>query len=175
MQRSAASPDPAWRILELVNSWIRHADAKIGVVVAASGAVAVALYNVVAALPRDAPWWSYLAPAACAGFLPSTALCCERALRPRTTPPAPKREKQGPRNPLYFKDVATEWTSKSYTEELRQLGRDTSTLTVHIATQIHVNSQICTTKYEWADKAVRSLVAAMVLLGVSAIVLLALR
>lgn len=166
--------DDAWKVFGLVNDWIRHADTKVGVTLATSGAVGVMLYNLVKALPRDVSVCAYIAPVVCAVLLVLTVIFCTFALNPRihsadsvanpatlTTP-----------NHLYFGAISAQWKREQYIAEFVDLMTDPDALVQEVASQVHVNAQIASDKMRATVRAVWTLSLAVAALAVTAIVVL---
>ncbi|MDI9909369.1 Pycsar system effector family protein [Rhodococcus sp. IEGM 1406] len=165
--------DDAWKVFSLVNDWIRHADNKVGVTLAASAAVGVMLYNLVRALPRGVSGCTYIAPAVCGVLLVLTVVFCTFALNPRikaadsvddprtlTTP-----------NHLYFGTIVT-WSREKYVAEFVELTADPEALAREIAGQVHVNAKIATEKMTATKRAVYALSSAVAALAVTAVVVI---
>lgn len=154
--------DAAWRTLGLMNDWIKHADAKAGITLAATGAGAVLLFNLTEAIPPSTCWY-YFAPSALATvLLLGAAYCCTKALIPRTKPTdsVVSSRTLKPRNPLFYGDIAGKWKREPYVRLWAKLAKDDATLVAHIGAQIHVNADIASIKFEWTNRAVRVLASA---------------
>lgn len=79
----AANPDHAWKLLGLVNDWIRHADAKATATLAFTGALGTLLYNMVRSLPTTTICENLFATIA-AGALLAAGILAGFTLTPRT-------------------------------------------------------------------------------------------
>lgn len=169
-----AIPDAAWRTLGLMNGWIKHADAKAGITLAATGTGAVLLFNQTKAIPTNTHWALFAPSAIAAAILLWTAFCCTKALIPRTKPAdqvvSSRTLKQ--KNPLFYGDIADSWKREPYVRLTRKLSRDTETLIDHLGAQIHVNGDIATTKFKWTNRAVRWLATAAAALAAVAVCVL---
>lgn len=75
-------------------------------------------------------------------------------------------------NLLFFSNIAKEYDGDgpSYVEVLRSLTSDSERLTRQIAHQVHANATVAHRKFTWADRAIKFLVLALLLLGVVAII-----
>ncbi|KAA1397633.1 Pycsar system effector family protein [Aeromicrobium ginsengisoli] len=184
-----AEPDQAWKALSLVNDWIKHADAKVGASLAVSGVIAVMLYNLVK--DQHQPGCALnLFTVLCAAAVVLAGGSAALALMPRLTIAskweqravrraakaadvvAPEEPQEDPINLLFFSNIAKEYDGDgpSYVEVLRSLTSDPERLTRQIAHQVHANATVAHRKFTWADRAIRSLVVALALLGVVAII-----
>lgn len=169
-----ADPDAAWRTLGLMNDWIKHADAKAGISLAATGTGAILLFHQTKAIKPGSHWSLYGPSVAAALLLLCAAFCCTKALIPRTNATdqvasACTLKKQ---NPLFYGDIAGRWKRESYVRLMMQLSKDDQTLVKHLAAQIHVNGDIALTKFEWTNRAVRWLATAAAVLAVVAVCVL---
>lgn len=162
-------PDQAWQALSLVNDWIKHADAKVAATLAATGATAVVLYNLIG--NEKDPCWPFISAAVgCAALLFWTARCALQALVPRvriTEKPAPEVFD----NLLFYRHIANAYPPNkkiAYAHALGELTMDDQELTKHIAEQVHANAAVANNKYEWANRAIGSLALAIGFLAVTA-------
>lgn len=169
---SAPAADDAWKVFGAVNDWIRHADNKVGVTLAASGAVGVMLYNLVRALPPDVSGCAYLAPVLCGLALALAVVLCATALNPRIDPSDSVENPSTLATPshLYFGDISTRWKREPYVRELADLVADPSRLIRELASQTHVNAHIAAQKMAATKRAVFALSVAVVALSVTAVV-----
>lgn len=183
--RSDLTPDPdpdqAWKALGLVNDWVRHAEAKLGLTVAAAGVTAGVLLNLVK--DRHEPGGLLLIFAFLCGLSALLAgVCAMLGLLPRLSV-LPKRKKAKAStdeeaeadvvvvNPLYFHDIATKYGDDvpSYQQLFQALTSRPEELVSHIAHQVHANSVVALRKYRWADRAVKALGADAIFLAVVAL------
>lgn len=184
-----AEPDQAWNALSLVNDWIKHADAKVGATLGVSGVIAVMLYNLVKDQHRPGCVLS-LSTVLCATAIVLTGGSASLALMPRLAivtrweqravrriakmasvgePPEPQED---PINLLFFSNIAKGYDrdGPTYVEVLSSLTSDRERLTRQIAHQVHANATVAHRKFIWADRAFRSLVVALAMLGVVAVI-----
>jgi hypothetical protein len=185
----AAEPDQAWKALSLVNDWIKHAEAKVGATLAASGAAGVMLYNLVK--DKNSPgFWLSVTVVACAATIIGAGLSATLALIPRLSIAriARVRKKrdintavndnlahvsEDPVNLLFFSNIAQHYSDDgpSYIEVLRSMTADPEKLTRQIAHQVHANATVAHRKFTWANRAIKFLVTAFGLLGMAAIII----
>jgi hypothetical protein len=184
-----AEPDQAWKALSLVNDWIKHADAKVGATLAVSGVIAVMLYNLVKDQHQPGCALS-LFTVLCAAAVVLAGGSASLALMPRlaivskweqravrrvakaASVVAPDEPQEDPINLLFFSNIAKEYDrdGPTYVEVLSSLTSDRERLTRQIAHQVHANATVAHRKFTWADRAIRSLVVALALLGVVAVI-----
>ncbi|MCX5046239.1 DUF5706 domain-containing protein [Aldersonia sp. NBC_00410] len=158
--------DHAWKLLSLVNEWIRHADAKATATLAFAGALGALLYNLVKNQTNTATVLDAVVVAACL-FLGATILLCGLTLAPRI------RDKDAiPEdiNRVFFASIAQQ-PRLDYRAVLRTLTEDAHELIRDLADQIHANAQIATKKNTSAKWAIRALLAAGVCLAIVAILI----
>lgn len=203
--RGDPEPDQAWKALGLVNDWIKHADAKVGATLAASGVIAVLLYNLLKD-QVDLGSIPHLFAALCAAATAAAGGCAGLALMPRLTlvtrigqfkalraadrnRPTSSAETteplkdaaaddmtseppvDDPINLLFFSNIAKQYDGDgpSYVEVFRSLTSDPERLTRQIAHQVHANATVAHRKFAWADRAIKFLVLALLLLGCVAV------
>lgn len=161
------NPDHAWKALSLVNEWIRHCDAKAGVTLAFTGALGTILFNLVRSATERGIWFDGLVVLA-AALLLLTAGFCAWTLTPRVDDRAAEPESI---NRLFFGSIATSFkdTRAEYRKALATLTTDPHELTQDLADQIHANARIATVKATWARRAVRSAIAAGLIIALIAI------
>lgn len=165
-------PDPehAWKALSLVNDWIRHGDAKIGVTLAVTGAAAAMLYSLIKDETSQncalkvfgglcAIALLLAASFAIVGLVPQVKLGRRRAPEAYT-------------NLLFYRHIARGWEGMTadFVRELGSLTNDKQELTKHIGEQVHANATVARRKYEWADRAIKGLATGLLLLAVTALV-----
>ena len=172
--KSEADPDAAWRTLGLMNDWIKHADAKAGISLAATGTGAILLFNQTKAIKPGSCWWLYAPVVLAALLLLCAAFCCTKALIPRTkaTDQVVSASTLKKKNPLFYGDVAREWKREPFIRLTIQLSRDDEALIKHLGAQIHVNGDIALTKFKWTNRAVRWLASAAAMLAIVAVCVL---
>jgi hypothetical protein len=112
---NATSPDDAWKILNLVVDWIKHAEAKAAATLAATGVAAGVLYNLVK--PITGRSTIFVATSGLCGVLLFIAgVTAGVALAPRV------RLKSDHISPLFYQHIATAHSkslgSSAYADEL---------------------------------------------------------
>lgn len=160
---SEPNPDQAWKALSLVNDWIKHAEAKTGIALAAAGASGVLLYNLVK--DQSHPGRVLSAVAVLAGLaILSTGLAGMVAVLPRLTLNPRKlpairsavSTEQDLNSLLYFAHIARKYKGDvpSYVEVFRTLTADDDQLTRQLAQQVHANATVAHRKYRWTNVAI---------------------
>ncbi len=156
------SSDQVWKVLSLVNEWIRHADSKAGVTLAFTGVMATMTYN----LAGTADFASLLAVAALSitgVLLITTGALCACTLIPRTNDrDIPQEEKSR----IFFDSIASNFTLSQYRIELPNLVEDSDRLVRELTDQIYANSVIASVKSRFAKRAV----ATVLLSGISVVI-----
>lgn len=162
------NPDHAWKILALMNEWIRHSDAKAGVTLAFTGVMATTTFNLAKDFtPRNALFDS-LVVIACFLLLMTGALC-GWTLTPRVKDQDADRDAI---NRLFFVSIDRNFRGKrqEYSEVLHTLTSDPVELTKDLADQIHVNARIATVKATAAKLAIWCALAAGTVIAVLSLV-----
>lgn len=163
---SAALPDPdqAWKALALVNDWVKHAEAKLGVALAATGVSGGVLFNLVND-PSHASVAFDVAATVCGAAVIVAGACAVVGLYPvvrlrHTTT-------NDSANPLFFHDIARVYESDppSYGAVLHTLTTNPDDLVRHLSQQVHANATVAQRKYRWANRAIRALLLGFAALG----------
>jgi hypothetical protein len=162
----AGNPDQAWKMLSLVNDWIKHAETKAAGTIAASGISAGVLYNLLKDLTDPGKWIEV--PAAICGVLVSIAgLAAAWALRPRLW------SREEPTSNLYFDHIARRHGRReggaAYGETVRALSAADAKLVGEIAGQIWANARVARAKYRWANIGLSAVLLALVALAATAL------
>jgi hypothetical protein len=164
--RSDTSQDleHAWKLLAMVNEWLRHAEGKLGAALATVGVIGGVLFSLTHGLDRH----DVALDALCAtcGLADAIAgLCAIAGLRPRL-----RANRPGEPNPLYFQDIASSFpgTGTDYSAALHGVTDDRAALLHHLGQQIHAVSSVAQAKYRWADRATTALLLALVSLAMVA-------
>lgn len=162
-------PDQAWKALGLVNDWIRHADAKVGASLAASGVVGAILFNLVKDLKAVSGIVLVLVVVCCVTILVG-GISASIALMPRVRARWWRREE--PTSMIFFDHIsrAHKNDAPSYVEVLGSLTSRKVDLTKHIAQQVHSNAAVAQRKYRWANLSLLALTVAMLSLAGVALV-----
>jgi hypothetical protein len=159
--------DDAWRLLELVVEWIKHAEAKAAATLGAAGVLGGLLYTL--AYQMAVPDATFAVSAMiCAGAVVTSAAAAVVALRPRLRAGGPAS------GLLYYQSIAQNFPDGpvDYAREfLKLVGSQPATVDA-IAHQIWANSVVATQKYRALNLAVIALVVGLVTLAVSAVIAL---
>ncbi|MEV7670212.1 Pycsar system effector family protein [Streptomyces sp. NPDC088752] len=154
--------DHAWKALALVVDWIKHAETKAGVTLAAAGVASGVLYNLLKDATTPSTWLLLCSILSALGLV-ATGLCAGCALWPRL------RMKEEPTSLLYFHHIARGHPkSDTYTTSLISLTADIDALVGEIASQGWANSKVAHKKYMWSGWAIRSLILSLITLAATA-------
>lgn len=153
---STGAPDPktateAWGVLTNVNEWVKHAETKLGVVLAFLGVLAAGLITLVIEVGRGSTLM--LALEGVSGLLLLLAAgCASLGLLPQFAH-EPDHDKL---NPLYYGDIRRHFAGKpeEYAAHIREALSSPPTVTDHLARQIVANSEVAVRKYTWANRAI---------------------
>jgi hypothetical protein len=170
--RSAAvapNPDHAWRLLGLVNEWIRHSDAKAGVTLAFTGVLATMVFNLTKDFTARTLVFDVCVIVACLLLL-TTAALCGWTLTPRINDNDAEPEAI---NRVFFASISTNFKGDrpGYGQVLSTLSANPDELVRDLADQIHANAKIATVKAKYAMWAIRSALAAGVAVAALATVI----
>lgn len=162
----AGNPDQAWKMLGLVNDWIKHAETKAAGTVAASGISAGVLYNLMKGVTD--PGKCIEVPAVICGiFITIAGLSAAWALRPRLW------AREDPTSNLYFEHIARRHGRKAgfaeYDKTVRVLSTEDAALVGEIAGQIWANAHVARAKYRWASIGLTAVLLALAALAVTAL------
>lgn len=147
----APSSGDAWNVLTNVNEWVKHAEAKLGVILAFLGVLAAGLISLVIEVGRGSVIMMALEGAS-GGALLLAIGCASLGLLPQFDHEADEARL----NPLFYGDVRQYFATKpdDYTARLSAALSDPETITAHLARQIVANSGVAVRKYTWANRAV---------------------
>lgn len=166
----APDPEHAWRALALVNDWLRHAEAKLGVSLGVIGVSGGVLFNLVQDRTRTVAF--DVAAVICTLAILIAGVCAVVGLYPvlgqgRRTP-----KPDDAVNPLFFHDIARAYRedAPSYGAVLHTLTTSPDDLVRHIAQQVHANAAVAQRKYRWANRSMRAVFVTLLALGVVAAV-----
>jgi hypothetical protein len=148
--------DDAWKLLDVVVGWVKHAEAKAVATLAAAGVVGGLLYNVVRSEPQPS-FPLEVCAALCGILVMATAVCSACALWPRLQFSGTSRSL------LYFSHIVQdhEKDEGAYGEAFRTLADDQNKMLGQLASQIWTNSRIATQKYWWSNLALVALLLAI--------------
>lgn len=155
-------PDQAWKALNLVVDWIKHAETKAGAVLAATGVSGGVLYNLVKSqTPRSLTL--NIAAGGAGALLFAAALCAAIALRPRL------RSKEEPTSNLYYLHIAKKHSrsagSQAYADLVLEVTSDGAKLVNDIAVQVWANAHVASAKYAWINRAMAAFLVGLLLLA----------
>jgi hypothetical protein len=149
----------------------RHAEAKVGVVLAATGVSGGVLFNLVKQR-SDTSWAFNIAAAVCGAAVVGAGVCAMTGLYP-VVRLQKRRTADESVNPLFFHDVARAYKgdAPSYGAVLHTLTSNPDDLVRHLGQQIHANATVAQRKYRWANRAIRALLLALLALGALAAII----
>ncbi|MFI8664621.1 Pycsar system effector family protein [Rhodococcus qingshengii] len=158
-----ADADHAWKLLALVNEWIRHADAKATAGLAFTGALGTLLYNLVKN-QSDAGIALNTFTVLAVISLGFALLFCGLTLTPRIKVSDANPESI---NKIFFASIAENYKDGQleYRDVLKTLTEDPAALISDLADQIHANAEIATIKSRHTQYAIRFVLGAGVLIG----------
>lgn len=156
--------DEAWKVLELVNSWVFHAEAKLGVTLAYLGALFAGLIAMVSSFLSPSNTILGLTGAAVALLLIGV-VCAAIGILPRF-----KHSPTGDSR-IYYRDIAALSSSDRYLERFKSAVASENVL-MHLTQQIHAVSRVAERKFLWAHRAVMFGVASLLTTGLVAFGLL---
>jgi Family of unknown function (DUF5706) len=156
-------PDRAWKLFDVVNGRIEHADVKAGAILGACGVGAAALVGLISSRGgRDIP---LLAAGAVSGvFVLISAVSCCAVLRPR------RLRGKLPDSLIYFDHLARRPSPPGTYQDLRGLLADPEALGGEIIKQILATSRVASRKYDLLDRAMMWFFAALVALSGTAFI-----
>lgn len=160
-------PDQAWKALALVNDWVKHAETKLSVILAAAGVSGGVLFNLVR--DRGHPGWLFhLMATVCGVAVLVAGGCAMIGLYPVVR--LQRKSADDAVNPLFFHDVADAYKgdAPSYSSVLHTLTTNHDDLVRHLGQQVHANATVAQRKYRWANRAIRALL--LDLLALAAVV-----
>jgi hypothetical protein len=158
-------PEQSWRILSLVNDWIKHAETKAAGTLAAAGVIGGVLFSLVKD-QHDTGKVLAVAAVTCATFVILGGLAAAWALRPLLW------SRDEPTSHLYFHHIARAHLRKTkgenYLTALRELTQNQEALVAEIAAQVWSNAQVAKSKYRWANVGLTFILLALISLGATA-------
>ncbi len=158
--------DGLWRCLELVNDWVRFADAKAAAVLTADSVLfgALALYGSGHDF-SDRPASSVFTVAGLA-LAGASFIAGILVVLPRSSVPG------APRSPLHFADIAADFRGRpaDYVAVVRQLAADHQQLDDALASEVWANAVVATTKFRRVGLAIWLLLGATLMTGLSIVV-----
>lgn len=162
---AASLPDRAWKVFDVVNTRIEHADIKAAAILGACGVAATAVIALMTS--RNGRGIVLTSAAAATGvFILAAATFSCWALWPR------RLRNASPESLLYFDHIARRPGSSpaSYEDELRVLLTDPETLCCEVIKQVWATSHVAARKYDFIDRAMICLFGALVTLAATAVI-----
>lgn len=158
--------EDAWRILDTVRDWTKHAEAKAATTLAASGVLAGVLYSLVTGAHTGSPWFAAAAllAAVCAV---AAGLTAGLVLWPRQRISDPTL----PTSLLYYDHIGRAYAGShaAYRARLHALLRDEEALETAVAEQIWAGALVARRKYYWVGRSIGLLLVALTALAVAAV------
>lgn len=153
--------DDAWKTLLLVIDWIKHAEAKAGLTLSASGVLGGVLYTFVTRQREPEPVFS-IAAILCTIFVVGAAASAGMVLRPIL------RSRADSGSVLFFMHIAQDFRAPggAFVSSFESLVANPPALVSALAAQIWENSLIARRKYRWNSISTHSLLLALVMIAV---------
>lgn len=146
-----------WKLLQSVTEWVRHAESKLGAIIAFSGAGLAVAISVGSKIEEAATTWGtvWFLSAVIATAL--SAVSSILGLMPRTEKKSPTVYADA--SPVYFGDIARSFESPNELEGalIRVGSGEGPSYKDLIIEQIYENSRVASLKYFWAKVASASL------------------
>ncbi|TSI16185.1 Pycsar system effector family protein [Brevibacterium aurantiacum] len=151
------NPDQAWKLLGLINEWIRHSDAKAAVTLAFSGVLGTMIFNLVNGFEHRTPLFGGLVVLASL-LLVATVSLCAWTLTPRVND---KDADPQDINRIFFASITRhfEGARPRFQGVLNELTANPGELINDLADQIHANAKISTIKAKYVKWAIRAALA----------------
>lgn len=155
--------EQAWKTLSLVTDWLRHAEAKLGVILAFTGVSGGVLFNLVQHQEDGSCLFSIVA-IVCGVALVVAGFFAMLGLLPVIRLDRTRNEEAT--NPIYFHDIArTHKKASSYTADLHRLTITPEDIVRYIGQQVHANAYVASRKYRYAARAMWALLVDLLALG----------
>lgn len=168
-QPPVPNPEECWRVMVLINDWIKHADAKIAGILATAGVAAGVLYSVLQDI-ESPPMVVTVCGAATSVALIFGIFFAGLALRPRlwTTSPATSK--------IYFEHISRAYPKdrngsgvNAFVSRLVELASDRGSMAAEVSAQVWALAHIAAAKYRWTNLSMVFVALAIVSLGLTAI------
>lgn len=154
--------EQAWRVLGLVNDWLKHAEAKAAGALTIAGVVGGVLYTLVAE-QKDLPWAVGFVAVLCGIAVLASGVSAAVALWPRL------KSKEPPTSPLYFNHIARQHADGStYHDTLKLVTSKPEDMVRELAAQIWANAHVSQKKFRWAGYSIVALILSLAGLAVVA-------
>ncbi|MGP6175358.1 Pycsar system effector family protein [Corynebacterium sp. A21] len=157
--------EQAWKTLALVTDWLRHAEAKLGIILGFTGVSAGVLFNLVKEQANGSCVLNSAAAICCVAVVVAGTFAM-LGLLPVIHLGRKHREEETVINPLYFHDIAHNYVkASSYIGVLGPLTTAPDDLVRHIGQQVHANASVASRKYRFASWAMWALLVDLLALG----------
>ena len=149
----------AWQTLDLVNGWLKHAEAKAGVALATVGVLGGLLYNLAASL-KEPPWWVIAPMVGAILFMAVGGMCAAVAVVPRLW------RKDSATSRIYYDHIARAYPKKPKSEvrifqnEFARIIGSKKALFDELSAQVWTNSHVAATKFMWGTWAIVCVIVA---------------
>lgn len=154
--------EQAWRVLGLVNDWLKHAETKAAAALTAAGVVGGVLYSLVSEV-HDLPWLIGLVALICGLAVLTSGVFAGIGLWPRL------KSKEPPTSPLYFNHIARQHADVStYHDTLKLVTSKPDDMVRELAAQIWANAHVSHKKFRWAGYSIVALIVSLTGLAVVA-------
>jgi hypothetical protein len=152
----------AWDALHLVVGFVRHAENKAGITLAAAGIVGGMLYNLVSGQSSTAQMWGWSA-LSCALFTLLAVVSAAWVLWPRL------RTRCDVPSLLHFDRISRDYADNRdcYLNVFETMVNDRVMLRSELAGQVWANALIARRKYRWSNLAVLALLFAVLTLAIT--------
>ncbi|KAA0940813.1 Pycsar system effector family protein [Streptomyces apricus] len=162
-------PENAWRVLEVIRDWTKHAETKAATIMAAAGVVGGVLYSLVAGGGDrwdHSPWFAAAAVV--------SAVCTVAAGLTAGLVLWPRQRLSGGTEPtslLFYDHIGREHPTShaDYRDRLSELLRDEDALVAAVADQVWANALVARRKYRWVGRSIVLLLFALTAVAVAAI------
>src|SRR5699024_1279579 len=152
---NAQNTDDAWRVLDLVSDWLKHAEAKAGLALAAAGVLGGPLYSLVSGLSAPA-WWVVVVMIVPAVFATTAGMCSAIPLLLRLLRQEPAVSK------IYYDHISRAYPKRGsgderslseFQEDFAEVVGVKSSLLDELCAQIWANSHVARVKFVWSTRA----------------------
>lgn len=166
VERRQPGSENAWRILDTIRDWTKHAETKAATTLAASGVIGGVLYSLVTGGDDHSPWFAAAAAVStvctvAAGLTAGLVLWPRHRLSGDTAPASL----------LFYDHIGREYATShaDYRDRLNQLLRDEEALVAAVTDQIWANALVARRKYSWVGRSIGLLLLALTAVAVAAV------
>jgi hypothetical protein len=162
---SADLPERAWKVFDVINAKIEHADTKAAAILGACGIAAAAVIGLISVRSNNDIALAVAAATSAAFILAAATFSCG-VLWPRRLRSGP------PESLLYFDHIARRGQAApgAYRDELRALLIDPEALSCEVIKQAWATAHVAAKKYDFLDRAMISMFGVLVTLAATAII-----